>query len=518
MSGLTVPRTETLLRNSTREVVSVRRFGARGDGVFNNLTAFRDTLAAANDGDTITIPPGDYLIEYQEASGDTSVFDLVGRKDLTVLGEQGSKLTIKHDVTGGSRFAFARGPCERVRFEGLDIDWESLNSPPTGSNSRGTIFDFRQAAGSVCKEVTVQHCRLKATHSGGANMGGTSDDGKMGVLFFEGDDTATRASTLRFLNNDVHDSRGRVIWLWYTDKSEISGNTFTNCGGHTLLRMLTQNRGLRVTRNHIVMPLADFTAPAIYLSGQSGDASHRWVIAENIIECGNNGGIEILGSSYGTILGNVLTHRDNYAGAGREGIRIWDDTSSGGRNAEHIAVSANVIYGMATSVILLGKARYINVNCNQLNVLQAGANNSVSPSFVDVVGNTFFAGQCRTRGLSWNVRANTFHDSPAQAIRCGTIDAARHTVQGNTIYNAGVSVSDSDAIDMEGAGHVVENNRVFGSTHRHAIRHPNVNEFLASGKSHIRNNWVTEGTSATVISAGANVETGGNIIDDVWPS
>jgi hypothetical protein len=53
-------------QNKLREVVSVLDFGARGDGVFNNLTAINAAIAAAGDQKTIKVPVdsagGDYAI------------------------------------------------------------------------------------------------------------------------------------------------------------------------------------------------------------------------------------------------------------------------------------------------------------------------------------------------------------------------------------------------------------------------------------------------------------------------
>ena len=57
MSGLTVPRTETLLRNSTREVVSVRRFGADPNRA-DNTGPIKAAMEAVPDGTTLVIPPG----------------------------------------------------------------------------------------------------------------------------------------------------------------------------------------------------------------------------------------------------------------------------------------------------------------------------------------------------------------------------------------------------------------------------------------------------------------------------
>ena len=471
MSGLTVPRTETLLRNRTREVISVRRFGAKGDGAFNNLTAFRDTLAAANDGDTITIPPGDYLIEYQEASGDASVFDLTGRKDLTFIGEKGSRILVKHDVTGGSRFSLFSGPAENCKFIGLDIDWESFTTAPTSSESRGVPFYFVHAGGVAPKDIHIDACRIKATHPGGANMGAGSLDGKMGSVWFHGDfGGETYAHGLRVTNCDFVDSRGRVLWTWYAENMLIHGNSFVNCGGHSLMRILVGCRDFRITENYIQTPFDDFTAAAITYSGQGGDTARDALIANNTFKLGRSAAISVAGVSRCRIASNSIAIHPDYSGDNFDGIRVSEETVSGGRPTEYIDVVGNMVEHPVPYTVF-GGVKFVSFIANTF--VGAGGTSVLSGATppTDVVWRTNRfegGGRPRPRGLRVTITDNVIEGMTANLGDdwTGLRDV---TIRDNQIINPSRPTGQS-VIDLAGSGHVVEGNRITGGDYDYGVK------------------------------------------------
>jgi hypothetical protein len=75
------------------DALNVRQFGAKGDGVANDLPAIQAAMDMAQDGDTVYFPAGTYLV--------TSIhgFKLAGRKNITLQGA-GSTSIIKR--TGGT--------------------------------------------------------------------------------------------------------------------------------------------------------------------------------------------------------------------------------------------------------------------------------------------------------------------------------------------------------------------------------------------------------------------------------
>lgn len=122
------------VQDKLRETISVKDFGAVGDGVTNDAGAFSLAFAAAA-GKVLTIPAGTYRLDSTPTAPNGSI---------TIIGEDGATLLITHGGTRALHFTpaaanntvsitgltlqagFASGPCPL----GIDIEYPSVASFP----------------------------------------------------------------------------------------------------------------------------------------------------------------------------------------------------------------------------------------------------------------------------------------------------------------------------------------------------------------------------------------------------
>jgi hypothetical protein len=128
----------TSVENKLAEFVSVKDFGATGDGVTDDLAAFNDAAAV---GTTIYIPKGDYLISAPTASAFWYIQDgvtIVGLPDINGTVNDTSRLTgrvfhIENDAVTGIRVGDSDPWIEAVRSATVSI------SEFTVTSSKGQI-------------------------------------------------------------------------------------------------------------------------------------------------------------------------------------------------------------------------------------------------------------------------------------------------------------------------------------------------------------------------------------------
>ena len=111
------------LQSKARESVSIKDFGAAGDGVANDTTAFENFVTyCAQYGATGFIPAGTYLI-------DTSIRTFSGSKPFVIRGEGRGATILKNRNTAAS-FIYWTG-ANGLSFENLKIDGAFTGLPST---------------------------------------------------------------------------------------------------------------------------------------------------------------------------------------------------------------------------------------------------------------------------------------------------------------------------------------------------------------------------------------------------
>lgn len=140
-----VPRTAL---SKMRDIISVRDFGAVGDGVTDDTLALAAAAAALQNGQTLDFDSGTYLISYQGAPyasvyGNV-VMEFDGISDVSFVGEGATIKIVNHNITanGGLRFMNFIG-CKRVAISGFSFDMTFV-----GTNTSGSFYPF-------CGAITV---------------------------------------------------------------------------------------------------------------------------------------------------------------------------------------------------------------------------------------------------------------------------------------------------------------------------------------------------------------------------
>jgi parallel beta-helix repeat protein len=247
--GFTQAGTGAVLRTAQakmRDVVSVKDFGATGDGVTDDAAAIQAAVNAATANQTIYFPPGTYAVG---ASG----IAVTNKTGVTLLGDGAIILiTAISTLTTNLGVATIRlSGCTRSGIRGLEINGNSIASSAIGF--------------SACTECFVDKATVYAS---GVNGQITSSNG--GVRN-------------EFTDNIVHSARlpsSRGLWLGNLNASDMEtdvfvfGNTVRNNPASGIV--VTSNGG-RVIGNHC----RTNEGSGIVLPGANGFAAKNLTVANN---------------------------------------------------------------------------------------------------------------------------------------------------------------------------------------------------------------------------------------------
>lgn len=164
---------QTTVQTKLRESVSVKDFGAVGDGVTDDTAAFNSALAS---GSSVFVPAGTYIIG--------SKITLDGVKDLKVFGEgaggvtsTSSKSVLKKSASFSDTYLIelvtTTDRCQRIVFDGLFFDGNQ-SAGATGGGIRSLFSD----------QLSINYCTVR-DHAG------------VGVVFEDGDFPTMNTSTVR---------------------------------------------------------------------------------------------------------------------------------------------------------------------------------------------------------------------------------------------------------------------------------------------------------------------------------
>lgn len=138
----------TTVGDKLAQTISVKDFGAVGDGVTDDTAALIAAASALEDGQTLDFVGGTYLISYQGAAY-SSVFGNVvmefnALSDATFNGNGATIKIVNHNITtyGGLRFMNFIG-CKRIAVTGFNFDMTFV-----GTNTSGSFYPF-------CGAITV---------------------------------------------------------------------------------------------------------------------------------------------------------------------------------------------------------------------------------------------------------------------------------------------------------------------------------------------------------------------------
>lgn len=339
----------TTLQSKLRETVSVKDFGAVGDGVTDDTATLVAAAAALQSGQTLDFGNGTYLISYQGAPYSSVygniVMNFLNKTDIGLVGNGATIKVVNHDITtnGGLRFANFKG-CKRVRVEGLNFDMTF-----TGVNTSSSHYPFCGAITALDEDAAtpdfntlnsdflIEQCTFKLFHTyGNWALSGTSYAGdpnngyKLFSIFASGPYTPTsdqylcRNFTVKDCTwRDGHNGYGIWFWAWINCRVEgcITDNWVTK---HSNAAGVYQGGGVAFIRN------IPFWAHGMIVTGNqfrarpSADRSGDFAgIAQFYVQANNMGAV---GSGKGetVIDGNNIILGTGYSSTGDDGVYFND--------------------------------------------------------------------------------------------------------------------------------------------------------------------------------------------------
>lgn len=382
-----------------RDIVSVKDFGAVGDGVTNDTAALVAAAAALQSGQTLDFGNGTYLISYQGAPYNSVygnvVMDFLNKTDIGLVGNGATIKVVNHNIAtyGGLRFANFKG-CKRVHIEGFNFDmtFTGVNTSPSYYPFCGAITALDEDAATpdfntLNSDFLIERCTFKLFHPygnwalSGTSYGGDTNNGyKLYSIFVSGPHTPTsdqylcRNITVKDCTwRDGHNGYGIWLWAWMNCRVEgcITDSWVTK---HSNAAGAYQGGGVAFIRNipfwahGIVVQGNQFRArPSADRSGDFAGIAQFYVQANNMGGAGSgkgetiiDGNNIILGTGYSTHLdqgifhndfGNLIVTSNNFDGHDGQAIVCYSEgihfapAESGGNGECTLLVSGNTFGG-----------------------------------------------------------------------------------------------------------------------------------------------------------------------------
>lgn len=365
-----------------RDWVSVKDFGAVGDGVTDDTAALRACAAALTSDTTVVFPAGEYLISYTGGLSDVYGEDIFPIKDVSNIRIVGDKATIKvvdHNIAanGGLRI-FVLDGAQNVEITGFKFDMSFINRNDSSSYypqcAAILVSDSSGTAGSrtgaqLTSNVRVHGNTFELYHPLGCyaealnSFPGDPNNGfKIYSCTFSGDNQAT-AMANQNAGFDFSDNvftaahNGYGVWVWAVSAVSVTNNKALSWANYasdssgvtngSFIPMIRyhqwHNSGLVVSGNIMISrPLASRTGGlqgmahfCHTITNLTGDYEHGdTIVANNIATLSTNDALLTV-NLYGTlnVSGNIV-HGD--AVGSRPSGCIIISMGQGGKSYVHI--------------------------------------------------------------------------------------------------------------------------------------------------------------------------------------
>ena len=253
----------TTVQAKLRESVSVKDFGAVGDGVTDDTAAIQRAAAAMTSNQELVFPRGTYKIVWAGTKAlpfFTIGLDLFHLDNIKITGLGATILIDNHDVGtyGGLLFARIRA-CHGVEVSGFSAQMSFVGANTDGNYypESGFLYGYNSTeSGSHVladrlTDIDVHDCVFNITSQYGSYvkssnpyMGDDNNGGKFYSVFIRGDDTQaaypeqnTGCSLRNLTFKSTHNAYG--IWAWGFSNTVIAGNIFEGYASATYGAALT---------------------------------------------------------------------------------------------------------------------------------------------------------------------------------------------------------------------------------------------------------------------------------------
>lgn len=378
----------------------VEDYGAYIDGVTNNKDVFLNAFANIRDNTEIFFPKGEYylnnpaelinpLSDADIKSGNYTTFmALVGKRNIKIIGEEGTKFLVNQDITTYSLWVFSFFGCENITIEGIEIDYIATGNPDANthplSDTENDIYVETRAGlmrfdcdnnQKPCKNITVKNNKFRLYHAQGGYPGEPytkgsapySGSGKLiGIILYGNytvdENTSSWCENVLLENNIFVETQARVIWTWVVKKVKIINNKFLNgCGGvRPCVRILHGAYDVEVSSNFFEVSnnrKTEANHEGAIVVNHNGGTHYRKniIIKDNTIITQHGTGIDIQGADGVFVQNNSISLDPNYT----------DDLTEGGDTYSAIRLKS-------TGDDLFKKTKNITVTDNRITEKQFG--------------------------------------------------------------------------------------------------------------------------------------------------
>ena len=389
--------------------VSVKDFGAVGDGVANDTSAIQAAINFGNKG--VYFPDGTYLIN--AALTVPSNRTLFGTGTIKLANNAGVNSTNPRvaDMLVGTAVS-------NVTIDGLSFDGNKTNQ------TVGTaMILFVDDTSVKASNIKITNCNVYNGFISGIGFGGVQS----GIV-----------SNCHIYNHNFHGYYSGGGTLLATENVTIIGNTLEDCAGAGIIPM---GNGKHTT----------ISGNALYRCGGNGDGitcydvDNEYVtISGNVVIDSINHGIHA-GGRYTSIVGNVVKN------SGQAGILFRAQQNGVPAPSSHISISGNTVEKNIESTFLPYSTciaiRQVSNFAISGNTCHVTGTNEIYGIHVDVSsagsvsGNTVLGGMfgIKTTGsIRFTLSGNSLYNQNQNAINCANTEQAM--IAGNNTYASGLSV------------------------------------------------------------------------------
>ena len=414
----------TTVQTKLRESVSVKDFGAVGNGITSDTAAIQAMFdAVASSGvKEIYFPSGTYLLPCNRTDADyTCAVVISGLNNVVVRGAKGAKFTQNTSGSGPTEYGMFRvEECVGVTFTGFEMDGSGIVTTGTGANrSRGFLLatiDVNNKATDLAPNQRLEFCNIHVHDIGGF------------IGYALRDETVFNGPP-RGLGLYVHDclverlGSDHGVGIGYMSNVVIENNRFINnlpTGEVPENMAVDLSAGIydgTVRNNYVygfIFGMKSETHPNMYPGGTDQRTSKRVLFENNYLEQ--------IGSPTAYIVGSGGGAGDTY------GIKL----NSQGASAVNNTIIARSI-GVTTGGLSIGVAALDTGNLESH--VFVGGNYIVGAQYGVLHTNT-----ATNHAFTTVIRDNRINDAILYGVNVGQ-DC---TVEGNRIYRSG-----SEAITVQ---------------------------------------------------------------------
>lgn len=456
------------LQAKLREVVSVKDFGAVGDGVTDDTTEIQAALDAldAAGGGRLVFPLGTYLI-----SSTLTPYDGVNWR--------GEGATIKLANSANTRMVYGN-QVSNVTIEGITFNQNSANNTIDATEAKNCIQFTDTTNVTQCTKIRIFNCNIlnaitdavcfgAATYSSVENCY-IENAGRHGISLLGGSLKPSEYNT--FNSNRIKTTGGAGIIPMGTGRyNTVSGNTIEDTG------------------NGILGAGGD--GIACYSQDNYGNC-----ITGNVITNAGNHGIHV-GGDYQVVSGNTINEVATVF-SGASGILVGSE--AGDPAAQYISITGNTVNcsnaNVNAGIDVKDWANNITITGNTVHNTATVGISLDDGSLYTVTGNSVLGSG--TVGMTLNnvtrstISGNLIANSNQNGISLTTSD--QNTFTGNMIFNSGVSVGGGTGyamkIDSGSDGLLIANNQMRDTSETELVSIP-----TAGTDTQFYNNYYADGAN-----------------------